>query len=321
MSKTIVICCDGTGKDYSSVNTNVIHAVEYIIRDDKQIVYYDPGVGTMNFLGRPRQRSLGASLGKLFGYGLVMRLMDLYKLLMHAYQAGDKVFLFGFSRGAYTARAFAGMLYKCGLLEAGAYNLLPYVTRIYLTHDNNDIAAGFKQTFCRPCTPYFIGVWDTVKSLGYFLGKHFFDAKLNPETQYAYHALSIDEKRKKFDVALWDKKQSADQTVEQVWFPGVHSDIGGGYVQRQLSDITLEWMLNKATRAGLRLKPDWQSHLNADPCGVMHNSRTGLWKLWSPLNRFIPEGSCLHQSVLDRLDNTELNYQPDNLPREYTIMP
>jgi len=321
MSKNIVLCCDGTGDDFGLINTNVVQVAELAIKNRDQVVYYDPGVGTMNFLGRPRKRSVGALMGKLFGYGLIMDIMTLYRILMHCYESGDRVYIFGFSRGAYIARALAGMLYKCGLLQDGSYNLLPYVARMYITADNDALATKFKQTFSRPCSPYLIGVWDTVKSLGYFLGKEFFDTQLNPDTRYGYQAISIDEKRKAFDVMLWDERNLiATQTVEQVWFAGVHEDIGGGYPDRQLSDITLKWMLQKAERAGLKLNDRWQASLHPDARGVIHHSRKGLWKLWRPLNRVISEGSSIHQSVIDRLDDANLVYCPNNLPKDYRVV-
>ena len=234
---------------------------------------------------------------------------------MDRYRPGDKLFLFGFSRGAYTARALAGMLYRCGLLQKGSANLVPYVSRIYHTGDPDNIASGFKRTYCHECRPHLIGVWDTVGSLGWFLGRTFFDATLNRDVEYGYHAVSIDEPRKKFPVSLWDETTKADQqTIEQVWFAGVHSDVGGSYPECGLSDIALEWMLEKAAARGLRLKADWPAALDPDPSGCLHNSRTGWWRLYRPVSRQIPKGALVHRSVEVRRNDERLGYKPSNLP-------
>ena len=185
------------------------------------------------------------------------------------------------------------------------------------TRGNEEIAKGFKATYCHECKPHFIGVWDTVGSLGWIYGKKFFNAKLNPDIVNAYHAISIDEKRKKFPVSLWDERNVAPhQTVEQVWFAGVHSDVGGWYDQRGLSNITLIWMLENAQKHGLRLQQGWRERINVNPLDEMHNSYTGLWRLWRPAIRKIPEGAKIHESVLIRAKAFE-DYNP-TLPRNYT---
>lgn len=323
MSKNIIICCDGTGDEYGTHNTNVVHTMEDVLVSENQVACYDPGVGTFNFFGKPRKHGLGIWLGKLFGYGINLNIIDSYKFLMRHYKQGDKVFIFGFSRGAFTARSLAGMLHKCGLLEDGCTNLIPDISKLYSGQNNRELAAGFKKTFCRECKPHFIGVWDTVESLGYFLGKKFPNNILNPDVKYGYQAVAIDEKRKKFNVSLWDEGDESqklkDQIIEQVWFAGVHSDVGGWYPERGLSDITLKWLLAKAEKAGLALKENWQMKLHPDANGVMHNSRTGFWKLWPPFERKIPEGSLIHQSVLERKKIQKV-YNPSNLPNNFKVV-
>ncbi len=290
-----------------------------VIRDADQMAYYDPGIGTFSIFGRTLGRKVGILLGQAFGYGLRENIEDAYEYLMNRYLPGDKLFLFGFSRGAFTVRALAGMFHKVGLLQKGSKNLIPYASRIYNTHGNDDIAEGFKGAYCHECKPHFIGAWDTVGSLGWFYDKEFFDARLNPDVTNAFHAISIDEKRKKFPVSLWDENNLAPhQTVEQVWFAGVHSDVGGWYDQRGLSNITLIWMLENAQKHGLRLKKGWRERINANPLDEMHNSYTGLWRLWRPAIRKIPEGAKIHESVLIRAKEIE-DYNP-SLPRNYTEM-
>ena len=328
MGKNIIICCDGTGNEYGKNNTNVVGAYEAFVRDQEQVAFYDPGVGTFSvLLGRTIGKKVGYLLGLGFGWGLQKNIGDAYAYLMDHYEPDndDRIYLFGFSRGAYTARSLAGMLFKCGLLQKGSHNLLPYVSKIYNTPDNDAIAYGFKKTYCHGCTPYFIGVWDTVGSLGHFYGKRFFDAKLRGNIKFAYHAISIDEKRKKFPVNRWDetKERPPEQTIEQVWFPGVHSDVGGWYPEKGLSDSALKWMLLKAKAAGIHLHDGWDSKKRIDPNPTheksQHESREGFYRLWWKVQRKIPENSLIHHSVFDRM-NAGIGYNPSNLPKAYSTV-
>ena len=313
MSKNIVICYDGTGNEYGKHNTNVVKTFESIVRDENQIAFYDPGVGTFDSLGRFFGQKIGKLLGDGFGYGLQQNIEDGYEYLMNRFMTGDKVFLFGFSRGALTARALAGMLHHFGVLQKGSKNLIPYVSKMY-NRRRFDISEGFKNTFCHECKPHFIGVWDTVASLGHIYARHrFFDQTLNPDIQNAYHAISIDEKRKKFPVSLWDEgKKEEGQTIEQVWFAGVHSDVGGSYPECGLSDIAFAWMMDKACEHGMKLKASWQDNLKQNSMGKLHNSRTKYWKLWRSVDRKIPKDAKIHQSVFDRKEDED--YRPTNFP-------
>ena len=316
MTKNIVVCCDGTGNEYGDHNTNVVGAFEKIVRDRDQIAYYDPGVGTFNFLGETVGKKVGTLMGTAFGYGLRQNLEDAYEYLMNRYQPDDKVYLLGFSRGAFTVRAFAGMIHKVGLLQKGSKNLIPYAIKTYLEGGDEEVAAGFKNAFSHECKPYYIGVWDTVGSLGYWLGRRFFDATLNSDVAYGYHAVAIDEKRKKFPVSLWDEdKKIPQQTIEQVWFAGVHSDVGGWYDERGLSDIALLWMMQRAEAAGLRLREDWRQGLDPNPLGTMHESRSGAWKIWPKVRREIPDAALIHDSVIRRM--AEMSDYQAALPTNY----
>ena len=322
MAKRIVVCCDGTSNKYGAHNTNLVGVFEAIVRDDQQIGFYDPGVGTFDPLGRFMGKRVGKILGDAFGWGLQQNIEDAYEYLMNHYETEDELYLFGFSRGAFTVRSLAGMLHKCGLLQKGSKNLIPYASAMYNTRNNDKIANGFKDTFCQPCKPFFIGVWDTVASLGYFFGRRFFDATLHPDTRYGCHAISIDEQRKKFLPSIWDEDNVVGgQTIEQVWFPGVHSDVGGSYPERGLSDGALVWLLRHAEDAGLQLKPGWEEGHNPDPTdkNALHQSRKGFWKLWCKVHRDIPEGSKIHQSAIDRL-NADIGYSPPNLPENYVVI-
>ena len=316
--KNIVICCDGTSAEYSRRNTNIVKLYQSVIRDSEQIAFYDPGVGTFSFLGREVGRRVGIVLGKAFGAGLQQNIEDAYRYLMDRYQPGDRVFLFGFSRGAFTVRALAGMLHKCGLLQKGSNNLIPYASKIYNRHDNDDIAAGFKETYSHECKPYFIGVWDTVGSMGWFWGSKFFDTYLNEDVTYGYQAVSTDERRRHFPVSLWNESRMLEhQTIVQVWFPGFHSDVGGSHPDPGISDITLKWMLENARDKGLRLKEGRTENLNPNPHGQIDESWKGVWRIWSPTMRRIPEFASIHSSVFKRMENPANRYQPRNLPAQY----
>lgn len=139
MAKNIILCLDGTANEYGKHKTNVVHLFEAAARDVEQTAYYDPGVGTFSSIGIPFAQPVGVLLGKAFGLGLRQNLAEAYSYLMDHYESGDRVFVFGFSRGAFTARALAGMLHKCGLLEKGSGNLVPYAVKIYNQKENGKI--------------------------------------------------------------------------------------------------------------------------------------------------------------------------------------
>ncbi len=321
MSKNIVLCYDGTGNQYGRNNTNVVKVFECVTRDAQQVAFYDPGVGTFAPAGRTLGRKIGIFLGKAFGAGLQQNIEDGYSYLMERFKSDDRLFIFGFSRGAYIARALAGMLHHFGILQRGCTNLITYASRMYNNRApllDPKTCAGFRRTFAAPCKPHFIGIWDSVASLGHIHGKHFYDAKLNADVPHACHAISIDEERAKFPVCLWNEDgRDPTQEIEQVWFAGVHSDVGGYYADRGLSDIAFAWMMDKAAAAGLRLHPHWQQDLRQDCRGALHPSRVGAWKLLGKSRRRIPPGALVHQSVLDRMA-AGLGYMPE-LPADYRV--
>lgn len=186
--------------------------------------------------------------------------------------------------------------------------------------DKNKVAQGFKATYSHECRPHFIGVWDTVASLGHIVpARSFSDNILNHDVVHGYHAVSIDEKRKKFPVSLWDEnRQATHQSIEQVWFAGVHSDIGGWYNERGLSDIALKWMMQKAEGAGLRVRNGWDNDLCPNPNDDLHESRKGFWRVWRPAPREIPNGAPIHKSEIDRSLEPDNDYAPP-LMQKYEI--
>ena len=364
MPRNIVVCCDGTGNQYGFANSNVVKLYWTLSTQAKQTAYYHPGVGTMG------ARNALSAVGKwwtnvrglAFGYGFSDNIADVYSFLMGEFNPGDQIFVFGFSRGSYTARALCGLMQMCGLLTPGNEALIPYAVRLYKGNDPSkfEIAAGFKETFSIPCAPYFLGLWDTVSSVGWILdpvhtkGGHLPYTATLPEVPIIRHAVSIDERRAFFRQNLVHEPAPSVQNVKQVWFAGVHSDVGGSYAEAEsgLSKITLRWMLCEAEAAGLLL--DAQKVLDVlggkapyvppNPVGKLHKSLHGFWyigEIWPKLHyrpvsvpgepdpvwkrgirfnlgrtRTIPDGAHIHQSVLDRIRDVA-KYQPKNLPPQY----
>ena len=319
--KNIVICCDGTGNEYGRNNTNVVECFSLAVQNDRQIAFYDPGVGTGGWEYNEETKGLKAKSDLATGRGLQKNVEDAYSYLMETYEEDDRLYLFGFSRGAFTVRSLAGMLHKCGLLRPDNDNLLEYASKIYGTKGNDDIAAGFKATFSRACPVHFIGVWDTVKSLLLNAGKRWYDARLNPEVKFGYQALSIDEKRRDFPPSLWDqRRKSADQTIEQVWFAGVHSDVGGWYDERGLANVSLRWMMAKAVACDMEVDRERLGEYRPDPHDSIHESYDGFWTFRGSQTRKIPEGALVHESVLERMETARNKYAPRNLPRDHQVV-
>jgi uncharacterized protein (DUF2235 family) len=357
MAKNIVICCDGTGNQFGDHNSNVVKLYAVLPRESgKQVLYYHPGVGTKGSMdvptiyGRITQR-ITKMHGFAYGYGVIDNVAHAYRYLMDTYEPGDKLFLIGFSRGSYTVRVLSSMLYEFGLLEKGNRVLIEYALSLFLdsTVLNRKIARNFKATFGRDCSPHFVGVWDTVSSVGWLYDPlHLAFTKENPGINIGRQAVAIDERRVYFRTNLW-QEATPEQDLKQVWFAGVHGDIGGGYpnVESQLSQIPLEWMMKEAYQAGLLIDQTAAAKLltetKPDPNGEMHRSLHGLW--WIPefipksyeirigdkyksrigvyggRPRLIPEGSVIHESVLERMKNPANGYKPRNLPARYSVEP
>ena len=250
MPKNIVLCCDGTANEFAQGKTNVLKLFIALEQGASQVTYYHPGLGTMEAPGAltPLQRRMSTTLGLAFGVGLDRDIRDAYVFLMKTYKPGDKVFLFGFSRGAYTVRAVASLLHLYGLIRHDNESFVPYATRMMLAiHRAGDespdavatyfrLASEFRQTMTwTSCVPWFVGVWDTVSSIGWIENPlHLPFVANNPDIEVGRHAVSIDERRAFFRTELW--RPPADPTkavgpkdLQQVWFPGAHCDVGGGY--------------------------------------------------------------------------------------------
>ena len=363
MPKNIVICCDGTGNDFKNPDTdsNVVKLYNTLKICDQQIAYYHPGVGTMGApnVSGPMAKWWTKVMGLAFGRGLLENVGDAYRYMMNTYQAGDNIFIFGFSRGAYTARAIASLLHVYGLLEPGNEQLIPYILQLYRKLTKGASAQqttypaeeAFKYAFSREVEVHFCGVWDTVSSYGWVNSP--IDLRFNgqnPIIRTGRHAISIHEKRCCFQSNPWGESLAASadypgQDIRQVWFVGVHSDVGGSYTESEagLSKVTFEWMLLEAIEQGLMVDPEraeivmgegaspegLPKYVGPDPKGVQHQSLTGAWWLaevfprtrqgrWGlPLGRWvraIPEGAVIHATV--PLSGAKVNY-----PAQYATEP
>lgn len=273
--KRLVVCCDGTWNKPDSVDVTNVEKIARTVQTDsqaaggvQQLVYYISGVGTSSY-------EADRLLGGAFGLGLFHNVIACYRFLSQNYAPGDEIFIIGFSRGAYTARSLGGMLAKVGLLTklALVQDKLAEAVHIYqgLKMPGDAVAESpsqFKQNHCHSVEITFLGVFDTVGALGVpgFEREtpRFHDVQLSDQVLCARHALAIDEPRMKFAPTLWEAAPEADPVVtedprvKQVWFEGVHSDVGGGYPEGEtgLSDTALLWMVKEAHDAGLVFDTD-----------------------------------------------------------------
>lgn len=336
MSKRLVICCDGTWNTPDQLRgggpapTNVVKIALSVAPADltgrEQRTFYHRGVGT-NRYDRIR--------GGMFGLGLSRDVRDAYRFLVQNFEPGDEVFLFGFSRGAYTARSIAGFVRNCGVLrreEAGrideAYAL--YRSRSNRKHPRSIEAQLFRRSHSHETSIRFIGVWDTVGALGIPLSGlrlinlvnrrwQFHDTTLSSTVHAAFQALAIDEKRRPFRPAIWERSDCADgQRLEQVWFAGAHSDVGGGTPDPTLAEVPLLWMVDRARACGLAFETDAFSplvpggeaqrhtgrYVAPDPLGTLHESRKGFYRLLRPFLRPLgaadPDHEYVASSAVDR---------------------
>ncbi|MBR0911464.1 T6SS phospholipase effector Tle1-like catalytic domain-containing protein [Bradyrhizobium japonicum] len=304
--RNIVVCCDGTANEFAADRTNVVKLYYALTQDrDRQITYYHPGLGTMEPPGALTSvgRRVTRVLGKAIGYGLSADVRDSYVFIMENFRPGDRLFLFGFSRGAYTVRAVASLLKMYGLLPPGNASFVPYAIRMLTSIERGEdadnkryfeLAGEFKEAFdaAAVCKPNFVGVWDTVSSVGWITNPLALPYTANnPDIAIGRHAVAIDERRAFFRTNLWYPSThgpAGPKDLKQVWFPGVHADVGGGYPEGEsaLSKIPLTWMLDEAAAAGLLVDPVRKNrvlglsgapYVRADPKGEIHNSLSAAW--------------------------------------------
>ena len=321
--RKIVICCDGTwNAKESPKQTNVIKLSRWLTSYSDQLVQYFDGVGTQGSL-------LDRLLGGIMGKGLSDRIKEAYRFLVANYQPGDHLCFVGFSRGSYTVRSLAGFIRKAGLLKSENLSLVDNAYDLYRNdlHPDHEIPTGYRGRYSVEPTIHFIGVWDTVGALGIptdwatWLGLNrgvqFHDVKLSTRVRFAYQALSIDDRRKPFAPAIWEQQPGGigTQTLEQAWFPGVHTQVGGGYSQSGLSNYALRWMQSRAEGAGLRFDAQKAPSNRADDFREPIDNSVGFfYSLWKTIDRLIGKLSeeGLHEIVPKR-QQSDASYQPPSL--------
>jgi uncharacterized protein (DUF2235 family) len=347
MPKRLVVCCDGTWNrpdqldDGVAAPTNVSKlALAVARRDDagvEQVVRYVRGVGTRRF-----ERIRGGA----FGVGLSRNVREAYRFLVDNYEPGDELFFFGFSRGAFTARSTVGLVRNSGVLRREHAERVDEAYGLYRARDDRKRPTGidaelFRRMYSHPDSDiHFVGVWDTVGALGIpidgfrppVLSKRwsFHDTTLSSHVRAAYHAIAIDEQRGPFKPTLWEQQEGVeDQTLEQVFFAGVHCDVGGGYSDSSLGEIPLLWMVDRARAHGLAFDPERLALVDggaADPklrcvgvqvapdaLGKLHESLKGFYKVLRRHRRALEaDGGAVASSAVRRRTGRP-DYEPPGL--------
>lgn len=339
--KRIVMCCDGTwntpdqllgGRACPTNVTKIAEAVAPRARDGTlQATYYQRGVGTA-----PWERIRGGA----FGWGLSRNIVEAYRWLVTTYEPGDEIYLFGYSRGAYTARSLGGLIRNCGIIRREHAARIEDGYRLYRKRDSHPAereSTLFRKSYSHeglgePTRIKFVGVFDTVGALGIPLGAlgalsrrlfrlEFHDVELSGIVEHAYHALAIDEHRRAFEPTLWVQPRLKEgQVIEQTWFAGVHGNAGGGCRDDRPSDEALRWMMAKASACGLGFDEEHvRLHVHKQCFGRLSESRKGIYRLvrpylrpvCAPRNGHTFEG--VHASVAAR-QQRDPGYRPANAP-------
>ena len=364
--KRIIICCDGTSsKPDAKYVTNVVKIARGVAGMSAdgvmaQVVFYDQGVGTHGF----KDSITGGALG----HGLAKNIQEAYRFIVLNYSPGDELFLFGFSRGAFTVRSLSGLISKFGVLNATE------VQQIRQTMDRYRDSRPRSDAKTHEVRIKFLGVWDTVGAmgvptnriagaLGWWTGSAlgragrafnwipkrwtpdylrqkfastgravsrrlglskrkyaFHNATLSEQVDNGYHAVGIDERRPIFDVVLWNKEPNADQHIEQVWFSGVHTEVGGGSSNEHTSAIALEWMSAKARGHGMAFTEEFDGEVKkllAATRQPISGSPSGPWllagRLWRTLGASGTGTESVHPSAVSRFCDPKSGYAPPNL--------
>lgn len=345
--KRLVVCCDGTWNTPDQKDrgvqrpSNVVKLARWVLPQGPdgtvQSCYYDRGVGTGDFVDR--------LFGGAFGVGLSHNVREAYAFLSQHHEPGDEVYLFGFSRGAYTVRRTVGMLRKCGLAPRADKATLKEAFALYERRESraeggadSRAALAFRGKHGAQRVPVrFLGVWDTVGSHGIagVLGQlgsvmsraRFHDRILSSDVEHACHAVAIDECRRLFQPTLFQQSRTGagrGHVLEQTWFAGAHSNVGGGYENTGLSDLALHWMAAKAEARGLALDARWRSRLDPDEFGELRDSRTGIYRLLGRSVRAIGAQKAgferVHVAPVTRAERDPAKYEPANL-KAYLALP
>ena len=329
--KRLIVCCDGTWNGLSSsCPTNVVkisQACKSIAADGTpQILYYGEGIGT----GGGSDKWFGGA----FGWGIDQNIADAYRFLCVNYLPGDQVYLFGYSRGAYTVRSLAGMIYCSGLLPRQHIRQTPRAYKLYRDRSispSDEAAKKFRQEYSSPQIDItLLGCWDTVGALGIpqiipwlpinnLVNRKykFHDTKLNQKVRRALHAMAIDERRRSFDINHMDRSDHVtDQVIREVWFPGDHGCIGGGTEELQgLSDAALQWVIDQIADLQLGLEFDTSQVENGihPHHSIDFPQSLGFYRLAGTLHRPITgTPHDLHDSVKKRYRDVP-TYRPQEL--------
>lgn len=333
--KRIVLCADGTWNEAERKEeatgrpqpTNVLKVARAVLPRSQagvdQVVLYHYGVGTS---GKWDELTGGA-----FGAGLERNVRALYRFLVYNYEPGDEIYLFGFSRGAFTVRTLTGFMNTVGLLQKDDEY---YTGDLYALYEKRTVADSEEWLHAfrnikdhRKCPQIrFIGVWDTVGSLGapgllgQFLNRNkykYHDVGLHPTIENAFHALAIDERRKPFAPSLWTRPPGWTGNLEQVWFAGVHSNVGGSYHPDGLANEALHWMVEKAEGLGLEFDDAYLKHYR--PCfnSALFDSMSAKYRVFGehirPVGAQAADGESVHKSVSDRIAHAQCQYLPQNV--------
>jgi len=368
-AKNIVICADGTGNTtIRGRGTNVFKLYEAVDQNGhrfdplkiQQVAIYHDGVGTENL------KWLRFVAG-VFGWGLSRNVKQLYGELARVYDPGDRIYLFGFSRGAFTVRTLAGLIVTCGILDPsryktnasfwkairqayGQYRRRYQTTLSRVFRGRVEISLeSLRERFSVPISAFsseagkvitFVGVWDTVDAVGSPFGVaniingtlyrfKFPDTKLSDQVAHGCHALALDEARESFEPVLWREEQGDQGRIEQVWFAGVHSNVGGGYPRQGLSLVALDWMMRRAEAHGLRFleAPRLLYRDGTDVDDKLYDPRAGLgvFYRWRPRN---VEALCrannvapkVHRTVYQRIARNTDGYAPGSVPPDSEVV-
>jgi uncharacterized protein (DUF2235 family) len=340
MYKRLITCSDGTwdkpmmtDRKGNLLSSNVCLLYDAIAPIDlegiAQVKAYDTGVGSTYKL-------MDRIAGGITGAGIDTKIKDSYLFLVLNYEPGDHIYLFGFSRGAYTARSLAGFIRCCGILKPQNMHLIDEAFRLYrdrnsYTNPDSDLMRSFRRNYSAEDVTRikFIGVWDTVGALGiplhawqmYNRERYMFhDTNLSSTVDNAYQALAIDEHREKFAPVLWDASGNNEHgrtiEMEQRWFAGVHVNVGGGSDDMGLSNHTLQWMVNKAQKCGLAFTAAKVERYEPNVLAKAGNSFVGIYRLSGWISRKIKAasypGQVIDESVFQRIKEIK-DYRPTNI--------
>jgi uncharacterized protein (DUF2235 family) len=385
--KNLVVLSDGTGNSSAKAEkTNVWRMFQALDQaGTRQLAKYDDGVGTSS-------NKYLAMAGGAFGWGLKRNVLDLYKFLCRNYKDGDRIYGFGFSRGAFTIRVLTGLVSREGLVtfrtEAEldrhaaeayrSYRRKSFHRRspiVWISRGLRDLFIGIRNGIqrrqkymqihsdTRHPRVHFLGLWDTVEAYGVPVNELkraidlfiwpllFGDCKLPEIVNHACHALSLDDERKTFHPLLWDELDEAqrvaaaraspkigdtsgmprDSRITQVWFAGVHSNVGGGYPEDQLSLVTLRWMMAQASAHQLLLEPNAVRRVEAEqsPYARIYDSRHGFaaYYRYAPRRVEVLERKdhskiwpIIHGSVVMRMAHGSDGYAPITIPHQFWVL-